>query len=159
MTVTVAGQRRLLVVVANDGTGHNFPADERHRAVDLHLIVHTADGRRHDVRVARFRNPYRPDFEYVNPLPKPGDTYPADLTIGELGYAKVIATRIAASFHPVRKVPYPQSTQIPAGEKRSYQITLPEGSVGATLRLWYRSNPFMADKDAVLLHEKVLEKL
>lgn len=147
----------LHVSVANTGTGHNLPSDERHRAVDLHVLVDTGDGRLHDVRIDRYRNPYREDFAAVNPLPNPGDTYDKTEMIASLGATvKVHAKRVPAEFNPIRKVWYPASTQIPAGEKREYRIELPKGVKKVVVRLWYRTNPFQEDKDSVLIHEKTL---
>ena len=147
----------LRISVANTGTGHNLPSDERHRAVDLQLILDVGDGRHHEVRVDRFRNPYRQEFEMTNPLPAPGDTYDKTELIPTLNAAiNVHAKRIAADFNPIRKIWYPASTQIAAGEKREYRIELPEGVKKLTVRLWYRANPFQEDKDSVLIHEKSL---
>ena len=64
--------------------------------------------------------------------------------------------RVPAPHRPKRKVWYPASTQIPAGEKRELWLELPDGVNSVTVRLWYRANPFQADKDSVLLHEKTI---
>jgi len=149
--------RSLFVTVHNSGVGHNLPSDERHRAVDLHLVLDTGDGRPYDVRIERWRNPYRDEFEAVNPLPNPGDAYEKTVTVPELlADVGVRVKRVPAPHRPNRKVWYPASTQIPAGEKRELSITLPDGVKAVTVRLWYRTNPFQPDKDAVLLHEKTL---
>jgi len=159
LRVTPLGGRKVQVVVENSGAGHNLPTDERHRAVDLHLVAHTSAGQLYDVRVARYRNPYRDDAEYKNLLPKPGDTYDATLPMGGLGVARVHAERIGAKHDPVREVWYLQSTQIAAGESRRYEIALPKDVVRVDVRLWYRLNPFMPDEDAVLLNEKSVDNL
>jgi nitrate/TMAO reductase-like tetraheme cytochrome c subunit len=52
--------RDVLVAMTNVGAGHNFPTEERHRAVDLMLRFVQADGTTGDwQRVWRFRQPYR----------------------------------------------------------------------------------------------------
>lgn len=157
-TVTQSlSERTLFVTVHNSGTGHNLPSDERHRAVDLHLVLDMGDGRAYDVRIERWRNPYRDEFEATNPLPNPGDEYEKTETVPELlADVGVHVKRVPAAHHPQRTVWYPASTQIPAGEKRELTIELPDGFKKVTLRLWYRTNPFQLDKDAVLLHEKTL---
>ena len=147
----------LLITVHNSGTGHNLPADERHRAVDIHLVLEMDDGGEYDVRVERFRNPYRDEFEAVNPLPEPGDSYQKTVTVpGLFAQLPVSVTRVAAAHQPVRRVWYPASTQIPAGEKRRISVGLPEGLKKVSVRAWYRANPFQADKDSILIHENTL---
>jgi hypothetical protein len=51
----------LVLALANTGAGHNFPTEERHRAVDIvYRFVTAADaGTGEWTRVFRFRQPYR----------------------------------------------------------------------------------------------------
>jgi hypothetical protein len=161
VTVTDAGASTLLVTIENSGTGHNFPADERYRAVDLHLVLQRRDGQIQDVRVDRFRNPDRRDFDTPNPLPELGSTYDKEIPLSG-ATLRVHAVRVAAPFNPVRyneadPNPYPASTQIPAGEARSYRLELPSDVTRVTVRLWYRLNPFQADEDSMLLFENTVE--
>jgi hypothetical protein len=144
---------RLRIAVKNDGTGHNAPADERHRAIDLVVTLRDRVGNAVSARVDRFRNPYRDEFNLKNPLRKPGDEYSYEVDFGELGKATVVARRVAAAFNPIRKVYYPESTQIPAGEARTYEITLPPNASGASMRLIYKLTPFVEDDRGTLLHE------
>lgn len=154
--VRKASDRDVLVTIANSGAGHNFPADERHRAVDLHLLASGDAGPRVDVRVFRFRNPYRQDFETVNPLPDLDSVYEDVLPLGAFGPGRVRIARIAPAFNPVREIWFERSTQIPAGESRSIRITLPSGVDEVTLRLWYRLKPTATDGESVLLYEATL---
>ncbi len=154
LTVSKTGVRTLLVSVENTGTGHNFPADERHRAGDLEVEVEGSQNRRTTFRVDRYRNPYREEFGIKNPLREPGATRTYAVPVQGFGDAAIDARRVAARFNPVRKVYYPESTQIPAGESRTYTVTLPEGVTAAVVRLWYRTNPYQKDKDAVRIAER-----
>ena len=152
-SVENAGPRTLLVTIRNAGTGHHFPADERHRAADLELLATRADGEVARLRIARFRNPYRQEFELRNPLRTPGATYEETRENEGQGALAIVALRVAASFQPDRKNPYPESTQIPAGEARVYTLRFPEATREVCLRFYYRTQPFQSDDDAVLLHE------
>ena len=51
----------------NKGAGHNFPTEERHRAVDIVYRFVTAAGPGEWVRAYRFRNPYRDETTPINP--------------------------------------------------------------------------------------------
>ena len=150
---------RLHVTIKNTGAGHNLPTDERHRAVDFHLIVEDESGNRWDKRIDRYRNPYRDEFELTNPLPKPGDTHKKDPIPLSSGRAlEVHVTRVPAAFNPIRKIWYPDSTQIAAGEARTYEIDLPEGMKRVTVRFWYRLTPIAEDSESVMIHEKTHER-
>ena len=147
---------QLLIEVRNEGTGHNFPADERHRAVDLHISVDSETASA-DARIDRYRNPYRGEFHIKNPLRKPGAQRSYEVSLGTLGTAKVEATRVAAKFNPIRSIAYPESTQIPAGEARSYRVRLPESIRRARLRLWFRKKPWEPDHEAILIYESDID--
>lgn len=156
VTASAGEGSQLLVEVRNDGTGHHFPADERHRAADLHLVVEDASGVRVDVRLDRYRNPYRQEFELKNPLREPGATRDYELEIPGIGTAKVHAVRVPAEHNPIRNHPYPENMQIPAGEARSYVVELPGGVRAVTVRLWFRIQPLLPDEKASLLHEQTI---
>jgi Cytochrome c554 and c-prime len=51
----------------NTGAGHNFPTEERHRAVDIVYRFVTAAGPGERTRAWRFRNPYRDETTPINP--------------------------------------------------------------------------------------------
>lgn len=157
MTASLDGHGRVLVTVKNDGTGHNVPSDERHRAVDLVMTVRDKSGKSITAQVDRYRNPYRDEFHLKNPLRTPGAERDYQVALGVLGAAQVHARRVPAAFHPDREVFHPESTQIPAGEARSYVITLPAGAAGVKVRLIYKLNPYASDDDGTLLHEASLD--
>jgi hypothetical protein len=145
------------IAVTNTGTGHNFPTDERHRAVDLELTFTLKDGSRVSKRLDRFRNPYRTEFELKNPLRTLGATRTFALDLGAVGEAAVHVVREAPVGHPPQTtVAYPESTQIPAGEARRFRMKLPSAVKAVHLRLYYRLQPFQPDAEATLLHEITL---
>jgi hypothetical protein len=152
-----AGPRGIVIGILNDGAGHNFPADERHRAVDVELRVRSARGESASARVFRFRNPYRQEFEIRNPLRAPGASFEDRLDLGALGTATLRVTRVAAGHRPERTNPYPESTQIPAGEARVLELLLPETVVQATVEVDYRIQPYQPDPEATLLHAATLD--
>lgn len=155
-SVEVGGASTLLVNVKNTGAGHNFPTDERHRAVDVLLTVQLADGRSGSGQLDRYRNPYRQEFNIRNPLREPGARRDYVVELQEAGEAKVHAVRVPAAFNPIRRVEYQESTQIPAGEARSYSVSLPTGAASAHVRVYYRLQPFQSNEEATLLYEKTL---
>jgi hypothetical protein len=157
MTTSADGQRRLLVTVKNDGTGHNVPSDERHRAVDLVVTFRDKSGNAVSAQVDRYRNPYRDEFHLKNPLRSPGAERDYQVAFGAFGAADVHVKRVPAAYRPDRKVFHPESTQIPAGEARSYVIKPPEGASAATVRLIYKLNPYVKDEDGTLLHEQSID--
>jgi len=63
----------LLLSLANVGAGHNFPTEERHRAVDMVYRFVTAAGPGEWQRAWRFRQPYRDEMEPVNPGNAPAE--------------------------------------------------------------------------------------
>ena len=156
VTLERLGTDRLFVRVTNSGTGHAFPADERHRAADLELDLDGAAGRVR-VRIDRYRNPYRTEFDLRNPLREPGSRWEHSIPAQPFGEVAVHAVREAAAFRPSRTVHYPESTQIPAGESRSYTLALPPGVRRVTLALRFRRQPFEPDERASLLYEETLD--
>ena len=147
--------RLVIIEVKNTGTGHNFPADERHRAVDLeatHLPPGRAPGA--ETRLTRFRNPYRHEFEILNPFQdRAGETLTSSVSWDgqERGISQV---RVLPDFNPDREVYYPKSTQLAAGESRIlwFPADLPhQGKL--RLRLYYKLNPYMKNDDAVVCNE------
>lgn len=148
--------RRLHIEVTNDGTGHNFPADERHRAVDLHVVVETPNGTQ-DLRIDRYRNPYRHEDEIKSPWRDANlkliESRSYQLDVAGRPFASVAARRIPAAFNPERRHKFKHSTQIPAGEARHYEVTLPSDTTRATVRLWYRLTPYIPDHRSTLLHQ------
>jgi len=154
LKVVPAGANTVRITVENTGAGHNFPADERHRAADLEITVLSGGRDRLAFRVDRFRNPYREEFGIKNPLRAPGATASWDVQISGIGKAVVQALRRPAPFNPERKVYYPESTQIPAGEARVYTVRLPDVVTEVMIRLWYRTNPYQENVDSVLVAEQ-----
>lgn len=61
--------RELVLTLTNVGAGHNFPTEERHRAVDMMYRFVPADGSKPGdwQRAYRFRQPYLDELEPVNP--------------------------------------------------------------------------------------------
>lgn len=144
--------------VKNDGTGHNFPADERHRSVELVLATETEDGAAAVTTVDWYRNPYRDEFHLKkNPLPAPGSTREYPLALGQAGNADVRVARIASAFNPDRTPFFPENRQIPAGEARRYRIFLPRGVKKAAVRVYYKLKPPATYDEATLLFEKAFD--
>ncbi len=152
--VKLVGPREISIEVLNDGTGHNFPSDERHRAVDLEFWGESGDGTLANGRIDRFRNPYRDDFHLKNPLREPGAKRSYGVDVGSIGTLDVEAERVPAAFNPTRPVFYPENTQIPAGEARRYRVRIPKELRRATVRVYYRRQPFQPDSESVLLFEQ-----
>ena len=148
------GQRIVIIQVENDGTGHNFPDDERHRAGDLVARFYPEErpgGEK--LRLTRFRNPYRQDFT-KNPFDgKAGTVLNNDLTWDDHDLS-LSQLRLAPKYNPGRKVYYPDSTQLLAGESRFVWFEVPHSGAGRIeLKLLYKLNPFMVDDDAVVVTE------
>lgn len=57
----------IVLALQNVGAGHNFPTEERHRAVDIVYRFTTADGPGEWLRAYRFRQPYRDETTPINP--------------------------------------------------------------------------------------------
>lgn len=80
--------RELVAVLLNDGAGHNFPTEERHRAVDIEWRAIDAQGQAGEwTRAFRFRQPYREEPGENTQLPA-GDRREVRVTLPE-GTAKV----------------------------------------------------------------------
>jgi len=63
----------LVLSLTNVGAGHNFPTEERHRAVDMTYRFVTAAGPGEWQRAWRFRMPYRDEMEPINPGNAPAE--------------------------------------------------------------------------------------
>jgi len=73
---TFAAERdgdELVLSLTNTGAAHNFPTEERHRAVDMVYRFVTKDGPGEWQRAYRFRQPYRDEMEPINPGNEPGE--------------------------------------------------------------------------------------
>jgi hypothetical protein len=64
--------REVVLSLTNIGAGHNFPTEERHRAVDIVYRVVTTEGPGEWQRAYRFRQPYRDETTPINPGNEPG---------------------------------------------------------------------------------------
>ncbi|MEO0478560.1 MAG: multiheme c-type cytochrome [Planctomycetota bacterium] len=65
----------IVIEVENNGAGHNFPTEERHRAVDIMVRVQDAEGGFTEWdRLWRFRQLYRDETSDDPPLPAGGST-------------------------------------------------------------------------------------
>ncbi len=151
------GDRFVGLSVLNSNTGHNLPADERHRAVDLTVRWLPDDGEAGSwTRLARFRNPYRHEFDIINPFKVPG--VPVRVSVAMDGKELVVGqVRVAASHNPKRHEYYPESTQILAGEARALWFAVPWDRPGRLqVHLYYKLNPYMTDENAVLMRESIL---
>ena len=153
------GPPTIMIAVRNTGTGHNLPADERHRAVDLEVQPIGVDGTPgSEVRLARFRNPYRDENtqEFLNPFKKRGvPLRKAYRVAGE--DVEVVQVRVAADHRPERHEYYPESTQILAGEARGVWFARPPGVGKLRVRLYYKLNPYVPNEDAVVMAEKIID--
>ena len=81
----------LVLTLTNVGAGHNFPTEERHRAVDMVYRFVTADGPGEWQRAWRFRMPYRDEMQPINPGNEPGEN-----TQLEAGASKSVRVAIPA---------------------------------------------------------------
>lgn len=77
----------LVLQLTNSGAGHNFPTEERHRAVDMCYRFVTAAGPGEWRRAWRFRMPYRDEMEPINPGNAPGEN--TQLPAGETKAVRV----------------------------------------------------------------------
>ena len=148
---TKVERRVVLVEVKNHGTGHSFPADERHRAADLYARFVSIKGPAGpEVRMARFRNPYRHEFELTNPFKnKAGRVLSKEISWAGLT-VDLAEVRVLPDFNPDRKIFYEESTQLQAGESRLLWFELPDFGKGRLeFRLYYKLQPFMSNEDAV----------
>lgn len=126
------GRRTLVVSVTNGGAGHNFPADARHRALDLVVTLIQPDGvevpprearpygRERGTARRRFRNPYREETERLDNKEKWGR----------------------------------ENTQIVSGETLALEVPFEAGTVAeARVELIYKLTPIQFDDEGVRLHD------
>ncbi len=143
-------KRGVLIEVKNTGTGHNFPSDERHRAVDLYARFLPKNGKPQEaVRLARFRNPYRNEFENINPFKDKPNTALKNTISWAGADVELTQVRILPAFNPDRKVFYPESTQLHAGESRFLWFELPDWGGGVLeLTLYYKLQPYLSNEES-----------
>ncbi len=148
-------ERGVLIEVKNTGTGHNLPSDERHRAVDLYVRFKPSIGKAtEEVRLTRFRNPYRDEYENRNPFKDKPDIVLTNQMSWAESEIPVSQVRLLPDFNPNRKVYYPESTQLHAGESRLLWFEVPDWGRGTLeLRLFYKLQPFLSNEDAVQIAE------
>ena len=126
------GGKVLVVSVANSGCGHNFPADARHRALDIVVTLIQPDGvevpprdarsyaRERGTARRRFRNPYREEAERITNRDAWGR----------------------------------ENTQILAGETLTLEVPYDPASVNAArVELIYKLTPIQFDDEGVRLHD------
>ncbi|MFT7517174.1 MAG: hypothetical protein ACI84O_000964 [Myxococcota bacterium] len=101
------------VTLINDGSGHNFPTDERSRAADLEVRYQIDGALGEWQRLYRFRDPYRDETDLTN-------------------------------------------TQLPSGESISFELD--DTAQVIEVRLLYKTNPFMSEAEAVLVHTLTLQR-
>jgi nitrate/TMAO reductase-like tetraheme cytochrome c subunit len=153
------GEGWFVIQVENTGAGHNFPDDERHRAGDL-VLKFAPEGKLPDsgVRLARFRNPYRQEFELLNPFEGKGEEI---LEFDHEWNGSTITTaqlRLMPEHNPGRTIYYPKSTQLLAGESRFVWVRLPRQQAGRLIAtLYYKKNPYLADDQAIVVKEITLD--
>ncbi len=137
VTVDDAGKKRLVVSVTNTGTGHNFPADARHRALDLVVTLLQPDGvevpprdsprpygRERGTARRRFRNPYREESERL-------------LNREQFGR---------------------ENTQIVAGETLTFDVPFDSAAVNqARVELIYKLTPIQNDDEGVRVHDALVQ--
>ncbi|MEZ5989063.1 MAG: multiheme c-type cytochrome [Planctomycetota bacterium] len=96
---------RLAVEFENVGCGHNFPTEERHRAVDIVWRVVAPDGLDKPgaelafTRLYRFRQPYRGDPGPNTQLPA-GETWKGEIPVPADGAGKVLQVRLLYKLTP-----------------------------------------------------------
>jgi hypothetical protein len=112
----------LTVTLHNKMAGHNLPTDSRNRALDLVVTLYGADGR---------------------PLPG-GDA--ASRQSWELAGTARMRFR-----NPYRSSGLP-STQLPAGQRATLTLPLPAGARRASIELFYKLQPFVADEQSHWSH-------
>ena len=130
------GTATLAVSLTNEGTGHNYPSDARHRALDLVVTLIQEDdvelpprdsrtaGRERGTERRRFRNPYRQE--------------PERLTNTEL-FGR-------------------PNTQIRAGETQTMRVPFASDRVTrAHIELIFKLTPLQSDSEGILVHESWVE--
>jgi len=133
MRDAAASGKLLVVFVTNSGAGHNFPADARHRALDLVVTLVQPDGvevpsreasrpyrRERGTARRRFRNPYREESERITNREQFGR----------------------------------ENTQILAGETLSFEVPYDPAAVSeARVELIYKLTPIQSDDEGVRVHD------
>lgn len=95
--------REVSVEVENVGAGHNFPTEERHRAVDV-LYRITEQGREAAAapgwtRLYRFREPYRGESGPNTQLPA-HETWKGKIDLGDAEQGRVLQVRLVYKLQP-----------------------------------------------------------
>jgi hypothetical protein len=122
--------------LTNVGAGHNYPTEERSRALDVLVRFLGDDGR--PLAVAGFEHP---------------EIVPEHMRELEDGWLCIYRYR-----SPYRDEPIP-NTQLPSGESLAQTVTPPDGAARVEARLMYRRNPFAPDDhpEVLTIEERTLE--
>ncbi len=132
-----AGGRVLVVFLTNSGAGHNFPADARHRALDLVVTLQQQDGvelpprdsdrgygRERGTARRRFRNPYREENERLTNKEQFGR----------------------------------ENTQLMAGETITFEVPFDPAAVArARIELIYKLTPIQLDDEGARIHDAAID--
>ncbi len=113
--------KTLCIRLANDNTGHNFPTDSRHRALDLVLTFFKKGG-----------------------LPFPSQDNNRE-------YGQESGTHRMRFRNPYRSETGKENTQIPAGEEAVLSVQVPGGAKKALIQVIYKLTPFMPDEEGMEL--------
>ncbi len=131
------GGQVLAVTLTNSGAGHNFPADARHRALDLVVTLLQEDGlelppresnrgygRERGTARRRFRNPYREEVERLTNKEQFGR----------------------------------ENTQIISGESVLFEVPFDPAAVArARIELIYKLTPIQNDDEGTRIHDQALD--
>ncbi|MBL8842599.1 MAG: hypothetical protein JNL90_13850 [Planctomycetes bacterium] len=131
------GGKVLVVLLTNSGAGHNFPADARHRALDLVVTLQQHDGielpprdggrgygRERGTARRRFRNPYREETERLTNKEQFGR----------------------------------ENTQLIAGETVAFEVPFDPAAVArARIELIYKLTPIQLDDEGARIHDAAIE--
>lgn len=145
------------IEIKNTGVGHNLPADERHRAVDLVVQFRGPDGGLGEAKqLVRFRNPYRHEFDIINPFKN--RTYLSSAVDWDRKRVQIHQLRLPPAYNPNRRVWYPESTQLMAGEGRAVFFRAPYGEEGAVdIKLIYKLTPITPDAEGVVINHATID--
>ncbi|MCR9243665.1 MAG: hypothetical protein NXI31_01445 [bacterium] len=135
----------LVLSLTNVGAGHNFPTEERHRAVDM---------------VYRFL-----PAGTAPPAAQPAAAQPAAVEAGQPSPSDwTLAWRARQPYRdeatPVGPGAKPQeNTQLAADATKTVRVPIPAGTAAVEARLWYRATPFCGDDSplSTLLEERRIE--
>lgn len=124
----------LRVALTNALAGHNYPTEERSRALDMMVRFLDEDGA-----------PIAAELEISEVVP--------DTVASVDGWQCIHRFR-----NPYRDEPLPNS-QLASGETYARTVRAPDGAVRAEAKLLYRRNPFAADDDpeVVVVEERTVE--